>query len=162
MKYLLLVSLALTAMFSQDLTQKELYNKECATCHMGFQPQFLPKRSWDKLMDNLSNHFDTDASLSKDSLNKIKAYLEENSSDSKSLHGEAAEFAQSIKKDSTPIRISEIPKFQREHKEVTTKMIEQKEVKSISNCIACHKDANEGTYRERNIHIPNFGKSKDD
>ena len=32
-------------------------------------------------------------------------------------------------------------------------MIEQKEVKSISNCIACHKDANEGTYRERNIHI---------
>lgn len=162
MKYLLLTPLALTAMFSQDLTQKELYNKECATCHIGFQPQFLPKRSWNKLMDNLSNHFDTDASLSKDSLNKIKTYLEENSSDSKSLHGEAAKFAQSIKKDSTPIRISEIPKFQREHKEVTTKMIEQKEVKSISNCIACHKDANEGTYRERNIHIPNFGKSKDD
>ena len=106
MKYLLLAPLALTAMFSQDLTQKELYNKECATCHMGFQPQFLPKRSWNKLMDNLSNHFDTDASLSKDSLNKIKMYLEENSSDSKSLHGEAAEFAQSIKKDSTPLRIS--------------------------------------------------------
>ena len=162
MKYLLLAPLALTAMFSQDLTQKELYNKECATCHMGFQPQFLPKRSWNKLMDNLSNHFDTDASLSKESLNKIKTYLEENSSDSKALYGEAAEFAQSIKKDSTPLRISEIPKFQREHRKITTKMIEQKEVKSIANCAACHKDANEGTYRERNIHIPNFGKSKDD
>ena len=98
MKYLLLAPLALTAMFSQDLTQKELYNKECATCHMGFQPQFLPKRSWDKMMNNLSNHFDTDASLSKESLNKIKIYLEENSSDSKTLYGEAAEFAQSIKK----------------------------------------------------------------
>lgn len=162
MKYLLLAPLALTAMFSQDLAQKELYNKECATCHMGFQPQFLPKRSWNKLMDNLSNHFDTDASLSKESLNKIKTYLEENSSDSKALYGEAAEFAQSIKKDSTPLRISEIRKFQREHRKITTKMIEQKEVKSIANCAACHKDANEGTYRERNIHIPNFGKSKDD
>ena len=78
MKYLLLAPLALTAMFSQDLTQKELYNKECATCHIGFQPQFLPKRSWNKLMDNLSNHFDTDASLSTESLNEIKTYLEEN------------------------------------------------------------------------------------
>ena len=162
MKYLLLVPLVLTAMFSQDLTQKELYNKECATCHMGFQPQFLPKRSWDKLMDNLPNHFDTDASLSTDKLNKIKTYLEENSSDSKSLHGEAAEFEQSIKKDSTPLRISEIPKFQREHKKITIKIIDQKEIKSIANCVACHKDANEGTYSERNIYIPNIGKWEDD
>ena len=162
MKYLLLVPLVLTAMFSQDLTQKELYNKECATCHMGFQPQFLPKRSWDKLMDNLPNHFDTDASLSTDKLNKIKTYLEENSSDSKALHGEASEFAQSIKKDSTPLRISEIPKFQREHKKITIKIIDQKEIKSIANCVACHKDANEGTYSERNIYIPNIGKWEDD
>ena len=36
------------------------------------------------MMDNLSNHFDTDAFIiKKDSLNKIKTYLEENSSDSK-------------------------------------------------------------------------------
>ena len=60
MKYLLLAPLALTAMFSQDLTQKELYNKECNLSYGISNPQFLPKRSWDKMMDNLSNHFDTD------------------------------------------------------------------------------------------------------
>ena len=64
----------------------------------GISTSIFTKRSWNKLMDNLSNHFDTDASLSKESLNKIKTYLEENSSDSKALYGEAAEFAHSIKK----------------------------------------------------------------
>lgn len=162
MKYLLLAPLALTALFSQELTPKELYKQECATCHMGYQAQFLPKRSWDKIMNNLSNHFDTDASLSKEPLEQIKKYLEENSSDSKRIGGEAGEFAHSINKDSTPIRISEIPKFKREHRKIPAKAIEQKEVKSLSNCTACHTDANEGTYRERNIHIPNFGKWDND
>ena len=36
--------------------------KECGACHMAFQPQMLPKRSWGKIMSELPNHFGEDAS----------------------------------------------------------------------------------------------------
>lgn len=162
MKYLLLAPLVLTGLFAKDLTPKELYKQECATCHMAYQPEFLPKRSWDKMMNNLSNHFDSDASLNNETMTKIKTYLDENASDAKRVRGEIGEFAHSISDNSTPLRITEIPKFKREHREISTKMIEQKEVKSLSNCTACHTDADKGTFRERNINIPNYGKYEEE
>lgn len=36
--------------------------KECGACHMAFQPQFLPQRSWRLMMGDLANHFGEDAS----------------------------------------------------------------------------------------------------
>ena len=37
--------------------------KECSACHMAYQPQLLPARSWDALMKGLDNHFGETASL---------------------------------------------------------------------------------------------------
>ena len=42
---------------------EKMYQKECGSCHMAYQPQFLPQRSWNKMMKNLDNHFDVDATL---------------------------------------------------------------------------------------------------
>ena len=44
-----------SAVASKPMTPKEkssaaLYTKECGSCHMAYQPQFLPKRSWEKTM----------------------------------------------------------------------------------------------------------------
>ncbi len=139
----------------------DLYKQECASCHMGFQAEFLPKRSWNKMMDTLNNHFGTDASFDKDDEIKIREFLLSNASDSKRIYGEARKFASSISKNSTPLAISEIPKFKREHREVPKRLIVQKEVKTISNCLACHTDAKAGLYKERNILIPNFGRWDD-
>ena len=30
---------------------------ECSDCHLAYQPQMLPQRSWLKLMDGLADHF---------------------------------------------------------------------------------------------------------
>ena len=40
-----------------------LVKKECGSCHMAFSPQLLPKRSWQKLIDTLADHFGENASL---------------------------------------------------------------------------------------------------
>jgi nitrate/TMAO reductase-like tetraheme cytochrome c subunit len=40
-----------------DATAKQ----ECGTCHMAFQPGFLPARSWNRIMDGLADHFGEDA-----------------------------------------------------------------------------------------------------
>ena len=37
--------------------------KECGSCHMVFPPQFLPRRSWQKLADTLADHFGENAGL---------------------------------------------------------------------------------------------------
>lgn len=165
MRYLLLISAIIGTTFAGTLTNKSndklLYIQECSSCHMAYQAEFLPKRSWTKLMDNLSNHFESDASLEKNDLEKIKKYLNSNASDSKSSYGEMSEFAKSIAKNSTPIAISEIPKFKREHRKIPEKFVIQKEVRTFANCTACHTDATQGTYRERNIKIPNFGRWDD-
>ena len=140
---------------------KPLYQKECSECHMTYQPEFLPKRSWSKMMNSLDDHFGVDASLDNEDRKKILNYLLSNASDSKRIYGEFREFLESIPKDKTPLKISDIPYFKKEHRKIPKRYITQKEVKSISNCTACHKKAENGGFSEKNIVIPNYGKWED-
>lgn len=144
-------------------TPTQLYTQECASCHMGYQAEFLPKKSWIKLMDNksLEDHFGTDAILEEEDRKAILDYLLKNSSDAKPVGKYYRKFANSIGYFSTPIAISELPKFKKEHDDIPKRLIIQKDVKTIANCMACHTDAKEGWYRENNIIIPNYGKWDD-
>ncbi|MBV5278774.1 MAG: cytochrome C, partial [Campylobacteraceae bacterium] len=45
-------------------------------------------------------------------------------------------------------------------RKIALKLIEQKEVGTLANCMACHTSANKGNYSERNIVIPNYGSWK--
>ena len=138
-----------------------LYKTECGACHMAYQPEFLPIRSWEKTMRTLADHFKTDATLDKEEYDIIKAYLLSNASDTKSVSGDIGKMARRIKADQTPLRISETPYFKKEHREIPKHLIIQKEVKSIANCVACHTKAEKGNYSEHNIFIPNYGKWDD-
>jgi nitrate/TMAO reductase-like tetraheme cytochrome c subunit len=138
-----------------------LYKSECSSCHLAYQAEFLPKRSWKKIMGGLENHFGVDASIDKDERVKITEYLTSNSSDSKRIYGEFKEFYESIPEGKTFLKISEIPYFRREHKKIPKRFITQKEVKSISNCTACHQNAQRGDFDEGSLRIPNYGKWED-
>ena len=152
-----------SSLFASEYNIKlnELYKNECGSCHMAYQPQFLPKRSWNKMLDELDNHFKTDATLSPEDEQLIRNYLNQNASDNSRLSGDIKKFARSISPYDIPLKISEIPKFKKEHDEINLKWVKQKEVKSFANCNACHTDAKEGLYKERNILIPNFGRWDD-
>jgi hypothetical protein len=121
----------------------EMTRKECGDCHMAFQPAFLPARSWEKIMDNLGNHFGEDASLPPEKVEHIKKYLMENAADrrwrSKMMRG--------VRPDWTPLRITELPYWKYEHeKEVPPAAWKDPKVGSKANCKACHRYADRGIY----------------
>jgi hypothetical protein len=49
--------------------------QECGSCHMVFPPQFLPKRSWQKLVETLADHFGEHASLDDAQRQAVLDYL---------------------------------------------------------------------------------------
>ena len=124
--------------------QDQVVAKECSACHMAFQPQMLPKKSWQKIMDGLSSHFGEDASLEAKTVAHIKTYHLKNAADSSWLGGK---FMRGLSKTSAPMRITETPYWVREHnEEVPGRAWKDPKVKSKANCMACHKRANSGDY----------------
>lgn len=139
-----------------------LYARECGSCHFAYQPGLLPERSWVKLMKNLDNHFDTDATLEVEDNHKILKYLTDNSAEKFINYKRSKKINDSILIYETPIAVSDTRYFIKEHRGIANRLIIQKDVNSLSNCMACHKTADKGSYSERDINIPNYGKWDDD
>jgi len=79
---------------NQESKEAKLYKSECGSCHMAYQAEFLPKRSWKKLMEqnSLENHFGVDASFDKEDIKRVLEFLIKNAGDSKKVSGEFEEF----------------------------------------------------------------------
>lgn len=115
--------------------------EECSACHIAYQPGFLPVRSWTAIMATLGDHFGEDASVDEASRAEIEAYLVGNAADA----GGSSRTLRGVDADATPLRISELPWFVREHEgEVSRTMMEK--AKSMSNCAACHTGAERGMF----------------
>lgn len=121
----------------------EKVQSECASCHMVYQPAFLPKESWTKIMNNLDKHYGVDASLDPQSVKEITRWLNENSGTSRKT---------SIAPPND--RITESSWFVKEHREISLKTWANPRVKSKSNCMACHTTADKGNYDEDFVRIP--------
>lgn len=149
-KILLTTALGLSVAFASSVApaNNALYQKECASCHFGYQPALLNKASWEKVMGNLSDHFGTDAFLGKVESEQILNYLVSNAGSGK------------ITANNTTMQITKSPYFIKEHRKISANLIEQKEVGSLANCMACHTTADKGSYSERAIVIPNYGSWK--
>ena len=147
-KILLMTALGLSFAFAGSVAPADnaQYQKECASCHFGYQPALLGKASWEKVMGNLSDHFGTDASLGKVEREQILNYLVSNAGSGK------------MTTNNSTMQITKSPYFIKEHRKIPAKLIEQKEVGSLSNCLACHTTADKGNYSERAIVIPNYGR----
>ena len=135
-----------------------LYKTECGSCHMAYPPGLLPARSWQALMNRLEDHFGDNAELDTKTRDAIRDYLTDNSAD-KSDYRRSRRFAAET---GTPLRITETSYFKHEHDEVPPRMVQDnKEVRSFSNCNACHRKAEQGSFSERDIVIPGFGRWDD-
>lgn len=131
----------------------DLYKKECGACHFLYQPGLLPERSWIKLIDTIDKHFGEDASLDAAANEEIKKYLIQNSAE-KSNAKRSKRILSSIKSNSTPVRISETPYIQDKHRKISKDVYKRESIKSLANCIACHKTADEGLYEDDDVVIP--------
>jgi hypothetical protein len=122
--------------------------KECGSCHMVFPPQFLPGRSWRKIVDTLSDHFGENASLGASQRNVVLDYLLAHAADSPNAGREGRKFAASIPPVDTPLRITETGRWVREHRKIEPGKWTSAAVKSKANCVACHKGADQGVYED--------------
>ncbi|TLS76676.1 diacylglycerol kinase [Mariprofundus erugo] len=137
------------------------YKAECSACHFAYPAGLLPERSWVKIMNNLDDHFGDNASLNKETRETIENYLRGHAADhipnrfSRSI-------LRSVDEKQTPMRITETGYFVHKHREIPARMVaDNPQVKSFSNCLACHSSATHGSFDEHGVRIPGFGRWED-
>ena len=170
MKYLIFLALIINSLLASDNfntktdvapVNNQLYIKECGSCHFPYQAGLLPANAWNKMMTNLENHFNSDASLNEANLQTLTKYLNDNSAEKNMQYKRSNRIVSSLAKNQIPDSISTTPYMIKKHKDIKKDLITQNEVKGLFNCMACHKTADKGIYGERDINIPNFGRWKD-
>lgn len=141
--------------------KNELYKSECGTCHFAYQPGLLPAQSWQKLMGSLSDHFGENAELDSDTQSKLTAYLVKGAAENSETR-RSAKILRSLGADA-PLRITDVPYIRYKHNEIPARLISGNPgVRSLSNCAACHTQADKGSFSEREIRIPGVGRWEDD
>jgi len=124
-----------------------LVREECGSCHLAFAPSMLPANSWKRMMGDLNNHFGADASVAPAAAERITRYLVENAADTGGQRY-GGRLMRGVSMRNPPLRITELPKWVREHREVSANDWKSKDVKTKANCAACHTDAKRGYYDE--------------
>lgn len=116
------------------------YAAECGSCHLAFPPAMLPARSWRALLGGLADHFGQNAEVDEATRQRLEAFL-------------TAEAGRDVP-GPTPLRITQLGWWVREHDEVRPAVFQRKAVLSPANCAACHPGANEGAFGEHEVKIP--------
>lgn len=119
------------------------YQQECAACHLAYPPGALPAASWQRVMGKLQNHYGTDASLDAATVQALSVWLNTHAGTWKRVGPPPPDD-----------RITRSAWFIREHDEVAAATWKLPAVRSAANCAACHAQADQGDFRERNIRIP--------
>ena len=117
---------------------------ECSACHMAYPAGFLPARSWSAIMATLPDHFGENAAMDDATRGEIEAYLTANAADA---GGRTPGMLRGVAPDATPLRISELPWFIREHSEEVSPQMKQR-AGSMANCAACHRGAAQGSFED--------------
>ncbi len=122
------------------------YQAECGACHLAYPPKLLPADTWTRVMGGLDKHFGDNAELDGTTRETLIRYLTDNAR--RTRRPVAA---------SAPLRITEQRWFLHEHREIPKRMVTgNPQVRSFSNCAACHGRAAQGRFSEHGVHIPGY------
>ncbi len=121
--------------------------EECGSCHLAFAPSMLPARSWKRMMGDLKNHFGDDATVDPVLAAQITDYLVSNAADTGGRRY-SEKLLRGVPETNAPLRITELPRWVREHREVPAWEWKHKDVRTKANCAACHTEAERGYYYE--------------
>ncbi len=117
------------------------WKTECGSCHIAYPPQLLTGGDWQRLMGGLDKHFGANAVLDAKDSQEILALLQR-------YAGTGG------RNSASSLRISDTPRFTREHREISSNTWSNPAVKSRSNCTACHINAERGDWSERGVRVP--------
>ena len=130
----------------------QIYKETCGACHLAYQPGLLPSGSWTKVLSNLKDHFGETVDIDAASKEVIAKYLMDNAAEN-SQAKRSLKIVRSLKGE-TPSRITAIQYIRHKHHDISSEVFARKAVGSLSNCLACHKTADQGIYEDDNVVIP--------
>ncbi|MEW6163552.1 MAG: diheme cytochrome c [Pseudomonadota bacterium] len=131
------------------------FQAECASCHVAFPPQLLAAEDWRRVMASLDKHYGDNAGLDAATRGAIEAFLVKNAGSPQKVSPGGT-----VAQNDLP-RLTATPWFVRKHHEVPRADWTHARVKSPANCAACHTKAEQGSYREREIVMPNGARWED-
>jgi len=123
----------------------EALRSACGDCHIAYQPQMLPQRSWRRLMDGLPDHFDEELSLDEETKQQVLRYLLDHAADRSETKG-ARKFLRGLSSGDTPIRITDTPRWKDKHHELPKAVWSDSRLASKGDCAVCHSEAASGLY----------------
>ncbi|MFZ3017518.1 MAG: diheme cytochrome c [Gallionella sp.] len=142
---LLLLALGMNAAYADSgkmaAPENAKWKEECSSCHIAYPPKLLTADNWQKMMGGLNKHFGANAELDARDNKDILEFLKKHAGSEK-RHSAAS------------LRISDTPWFKREHRSVSPKEWVHPEVKSRSNCSACHKNVARNIWSEHDVRMP--------
>lgn len=130
------------------------FQAECGSCHVAFPPQLMIADDWRRVMRSLDKHYGDNASLDEKTRRILEDFHVRNAGGRKVGAGRTALAGE-------PPRLTQTDWFQREHRKVSAADWKDAKVKTPANCAACHTKAAEGSYREREIVMPDGRRWKD-
>lgn len=136
----------------EKISYKELnydFYFECSDCHNLYPPFLLPKESWIALMENQHKHYNEDLELDNSLVKKITEYLVTNSAEN-STKESAFKFRNEIKNSKT-FTLTKTEYWKKTHKGIPDEIFENDIVEKKSNCVACHKNFENGILSDINI-----------
>ena len=131
-----------------------IYKEVCGGCHFAYQPGLLPSGSWEKILAQTDDHFGQQIDVEEEDKKAIALYLQSNAAEYS-----GARCSQKIMRSlggETPLRITQTPYIRHKHEDddIPSDAFQRKSVGSFSNCVACHKTAEQGIYNEDYVEIP--------
>jgi hypothetical protein len=118
------------------------FRAECGGCHLPFAPALLSAPDWRRVMAQLDRHYGDNAGLDEETRRQIEAFLLRHAGGSR------------VAGAGDPPRLTRTDWFRREHRKVPESIWRDARVMSASNCAACHSRAGEGSYRGRELALP--------
>ena len=137
------------------------FEAECASCHLAFPPQLMAAADWRRVMASLDRHYGDNASLDEKTRGDIESFLVHNAGKPSKVGAGGTAPAGSAANTGTAPRLTASRWFTRKHHEVPRADWTHAKVKSPANCVACHTQAAAGSYREREIVMPDGSRWED-
>ncbi len=123
------------------------FKAECGSCHLAFPPVLLSAHDWRRVMAALDRHYGDDATLDEATRRAIEDFLVRNAGSGRRVTGSRSGVG-------VLPRLTLTGWFRKEHDEVPAAVWKDKRVGSAANCAACHTKAEQGSFREREIRMP--------
>lgn len=127
------------------------FTAECGSCHLPFPPALLTAPDWKRVMSKLDRHYGDNAALDERTRREIEDFLVRHAATGSRMAG-AGDLP----------RLTQTAWFRREHRKVPDPLWRDTRVKSAANCAVCHGRAEQGSFRGRELALPELRKRERD